>query len=343
MGAYIQSHLSMGCAGVVAMPNTRPPVSRVIGEATDHSWSIEHYLNELRNAGGDQFETLIVPLYLTGEITPSMIESGACQGLLKACKYYPPHGTTNSEHGVPMKGLIGGDLFRQLEETGTILCIHGEQHGLSGEQYLGARTSAESTFYSEMMPRLLDAHPRLKIVCEHVTSKEAVGFVQSAGARVGATVTPQHLLYTLGNLIQGLKYHLYCLPIVKFEEDRSALRRAVTRVGQNQFFAGTDSAPHTTKATECGCAAGCFVGGCAPQLYAMAFEESGGDLSSSVGIDAFKKFLCSNGPAFYGLKPSSKRFVMEKAHREVEALITDSGPVVPLPLGMGLPLTWRLA
>lgn len=343
MGAYVEAHLSMGCAGVVAMPNTKPPVSRVSGAATEQSWSIEYYKDELCRVGGDRFETLIVPLYLTNETTPLMIESGASGGLLQACKYYPPHGTTNSEHGVPMNGLIGGKLFRELEETGTILCVHGEEHGLSGEQYLGAKTSAESRFYSEMMPRLLDAHPKLRIVCEHVTSKEAVRFVESAGGRVAATVTPQHLLYTLGHLIQGLKYHLYCLPIVKFEEDRAALRRAVSRPGQTQFFAGTDSAPHTEKATECGCAAGCFVGGCAPQLYAMAFEESDCDLSSAEGVKAFEGFLCKNGPAFYGLAASSGRFKMEKTQSEAKALLTESGSVVPLPVGMGLTLTWKLS
>ena len=343
MGAYVESHLAMGCAGVVAMPNTKPPVSRVSGTATEASWSIEHYSEALRQVGGDRFEALIVPLYLTAGTTPVMIESGASRGLLKACKYYPPHGTTNSEHGVPMNSLIGSDVLRQLEETETILCIHGEQHGLSGEKYLGANTSAEASFYQDVMPRLLDAHPRLRIVCEHVTSKEAVSFVENAGSRVAATITPQHLLYTLGHLIQGLKYHLYCLPIVKFEEDRAALRRAVTRVGQTQFFAGTDSAPHTTKATECGCAAGCFVGGYAPQLYAMAFEESGCDLSVSEGRSAFADFLCHNGPAFYGLAKTAGRFTMEKRVTTATNLITEAGPVVPLPVGMGLTLSWQLA
>ena len=343
MGAYIRSHRAMGCAGVLAMPNTKPPVARVFGSASEQSWSIEQYTADLIGAGADCFESLIVPLYLTGETTPAMIEEGASRGILKACKYYPPHGTTNSEHGVPMDGLIGGSVFRKMEETGTILCVHGEQHGLAGEDYLGARSSAESSFYTEMMPRLLEAHPELRIVCEHVTSKEAVDFVENAGSRVGATVTPQHLLFTLGHLIQGLKYHLYCLPIVKFEEDRAALRRAVTKPGQAQFFAGTDSAPHTTKATECGCAAGCFVGGCAPQLYAMAFEEAGVDFESEAGVASFERFLCSNGPGFYSLQGSTERFVIEKAPGDIEALETDAGRVVPLPLGMGLSLTWRLA
>jgi dihydroorotase len=159
---------------------------------------------------------------------------------------------------------------------------------------------------------------------------------------VGATITPQHLLYTLGHLIQGLKYHLYCLPIVKFQDDRTALRAAVTKTGQSKFFAGTDSAPHTTKATACGCAAGCFTGGCAPQLYAMAFEEAGVDLASADGKDLFERFLSLNGPAFYGFPASTQRFQMEKAASKSVLLETPAGPVTPLPLGMGIELAWRM-
>ena len=343
MAAYIKAHLEMGCAGVIAMPNTKPPVSLISGPGNERAWSIEQYMEMVRQAGGDAFQCLIVPLYLTKDTSPSLIDEGSASGLLRACKYYPPHGTTNSEHGVPMSKWIGSAVFKRLEETETVLCIHGEQHGLPGESYLGSKTSAEAQFYREFMPRLLDAHPDLRIVCEHVTSKEAVAFVQSAGERVAATVTPQHLLYTLGHLIQGLRYHLYCLPIVKFEEDRLALREAVTAEGQRQFFAGTDSAPHTSKATECGCAAGCYVGGCAPQLYAMAFEASGVDLASDTGRGAFQRFLCDNGPSFYGLQTRDERFLLERAPGKSRILETEEGRIVPLPVGMDLALSWRIS
>lgn len=342
MAAYVRAHLEMGCAGVVAMPNTKPPVSRLEGLGDATGWSIEQYLTMIKAAGGEAFQSIIVPLYLTVETTPEMIESGSAKGLLRACKYYPPHGTTNSEHGVPMSEWIGGEVFKKLEETGTVLCIHGEQHALPGESYLGSKTSAEAQFYRESMPRLLEAHPNLRVVCEHVTSKEAVAFVQSAGDRVAATVTPQHLIYTLGHLIQGLRYHLYCLPIVKFEEDRQALRQAVTASDQTQFFAGTDSAPHTQKATDCGCAAGCYVGGCAPQLYAMAFEAGGVDLATESGRTAFQRFLCDNGPAYYGLETRGDRFSLERAPGESRVLETEEGRIVPLPVGMDLELSWRL-
>ena len=129
---------------------------------------------------------------------------------------------------------------------------------------------------------------------------------------------------------------------MKFQDDRAALRQAVTRAGQTKFFAGTDSAPHTTKATACGCAAGCFTGGCAPQLYAMAFEEAGVDLGTSEGVAAFERFLCLNGPAFYGFPASAQRFQMEKAPSQTRVLDTPAGPVMPLPAGMGIELAWRI-
>ncbi len=339
VGDYVRAHVAMGCAGALAMPNTRPPVSRVSGDATEDSWSIEGYSEVLREAGAGVFEELIVPLYITRGTTAEMIVEGARSGGLRACKYYPPHGTTNSEHGVPMAELVGGPVLKAMEEAGVILCIHGEQHGLAGAAYFDSGRNAESAFYGDAMPGLLEAHPRLRIVCEHITTKEAVAFVRGAdGARVGATVTPQHLLYTVGDLIQGLKYHLYCLPVVKFDADREALREALGVRGQRQFFAGTDSAPHSAKVTECGCAAGCFTGGCAPQLYAMGFEAGG----RALDVGAFEAFLCTNGPEFYGFPVSAERFQMERVAGEAVALNTAVGEVVPLPLGMGLSLDWRI-
>lgn len=340
--AYVKAHLDMGCAGALAMPNTLPPVSRISGATTDDAWSIESYSADLRAAGADAFEQLIVPLYLTAKTTASMIAEGAQSGLLRACKYYPPHGTTNAQHGVPMDDLIGGEVFKAMEEHGIVLCIHGEQHGLSGPDYIDAHHNAETRFYTERMPRLLAAHPNLRIVCEHITTRTAAEFVANAPVHVGATITPQHLLYTLGHLIQGLKYHLYCLPVVKFEDDRAALRHVAAAPGQSKFFAGTDSAPHTTKATDCGCAAGCFTGGCAPQLYAMAFEEAGIDLSNADGQKAFERFLCLNGPAFYEFPASSQRFALDKAPSTTAVLETPAGVVTPLPVGMNLELTWSL-
>jgi len=343
LSAYVKEHLKMGCAGALAMPNTKPPVSKVSGENDDSNWSIESYRQEILDAGGDAFDQLIVPLYLTKDTTPEIIHEGAKSGLLKACKYYPPHGTTNSEHGVPLSDLLNSDVFKAMEECGIVLCIHGETHALKGPDYFDANRSAEKTFYEESMPRLMEHHPTMKIVCEHITTKAAAFFVNRAGSYVGATVTPQHLLFTVANMLQGFNPQLYCLPLLKFEEDREALRADVTRPGQKRIFAGTDSAPHTTKATDCGCAAGCFTGGCAPQLYAMGFEAAGSDLENSEsGIEAFRNFLCTNGPGFYGFPPSEETFDLIKAPSETGLLETAEGPITPLPSGLNLTLDWTL-
>ena len=338
--SYVEAHLSMGCAGVLAMPNTTPPVTQVCGAGTAQSWSIEGYLADLRSAGGSAFDDIIVPLYLTRNTTSQTIKEGVRSGLLRACKYYPPHGTTNAEHGMAMEEYLGGDVFRAMEDCGVVLNIHGEDHKLGGADFIDSSRNAESLFYQEMMPRLIDAHPNLRVVCEHLTTKEAVAFVESAPDHIAATITPQHLLFTLGDLIQGLKFHLFCLPVVKFEEDRQALREALRDSHQRKFFAGSDSAPHPTKISGMGGAAGCFTGGCAPQLYTMAFEEAGIDLATGPGYEALRAFLCENGPRYYGIPVSKERFTLVRSSNQVSPLRTSEGPVVPLPLGVGKKLTW---
>jgi dihydroorotase len=225
-------------------------------------------------------------------------------------------------------------VLRAMEEASIPFCIHGEEHQLAAEQYFDRHTSAEAYFYRERMPRLLDGFPGLKIVAEHVTTQVAVEFVQQAPDTVAASVTPQHLIYTVGHLLQGLKYHLYCLPLPKFDADRAALRQAVTAIDNRKFFAGTDSAPHTQKVTPCGCAAGCYTGGIAPQLYAQAFEMAGSDLASDSGVDAFRRFLCLNGPNFYGLPIPEETFVLERAAQAITPLRMAEQQIVPLPLGM---------
>jgi dihydroorotase len=337
MADYIKAHLDMGVCGVLTMPNTKPPVARVSGKNTDGYWTIEEYLNALKQAGGNAFQDIIIPLYLTKDTTPEMIIEGAKSGFLRSCKYYPPHGTTNSEFGAALSSYIENGVFAAIEKTGIILNIHGEEHGLSGEEYFGENSNAEDYFYTHHMPKLIKKFPNLKIVCEHITTKTAVDFVKNSHSNIVATITPQHLLYTVSDLLQGLKYHLYCLPLVKFEKDRSALLEAATSASNSKFFAGTDSAPHTTKATECGCAAGCFTGLIAPQLYAQAF-----DLNES-NFEAFKNFLCLNGPYFYGLTEAQETFTLEKKENAIKPLQTSEGTTIPLNIGLGdNTLPWTL-
>jgi dihydroorotase len=343
VSTYLADHRDMGCAGILAMPNTAPPVTLVTGPGEETSRSIESYLAELKRAGADVFDQVIVPLYLTANTTADMIARGAASGLLRACKYYPPHGTTNSQHGMPLDHWIGHEVLDAMAEHGVMLCLHGEQHGLHGAAYFDQDQTAESIFYENRLPKLVDTHPTLKLVCEHITTESAVRFVEQSPATVAATVTPQHLLYTIGDLIQGLKYHLYCLPIVKFASDRASLQAAVTRPDQTRFFAGTDSAPHAAKVTECGCAAGCYTGGCAPQLYAMAFEAAGIDLASPAGAATLTRFLCLNGPAHYGFPPSEETFRLVREPSQTSIIAVDGGSVTPLPSGLAVTLDWSLA
>lgn len=344
MEPILRSQIAMGCCGVLAMPNTKPPVAKVFKADSGDCWSIEEYLGMLRAAGGAGLQDIIVPLYLTRDTTPETIARGAEAGLLRACKYYPPHGTTGAEFGFPFENFMENGVFAAMQDHGAVLCIHGEEHHLPGELYFSASGNAEDLFYKQRMPGLVERFPALKVACEHVTTKTAVDFVSAAGPQVAASITPQHLLYTIGHLLQGLKYHLFCLPLLKFEEDRAALRKAVLDPQNTKFYAGTDSAPHTVKATECGCAAGCFTGGIAPQLYAQGFEGAGADLFSPAGKEAFERFLCRNGAAFYGLPAPAGRFALVRAPQAVERLLTPEGEILPLPVGLGQSsIPWKIA
>lgn len=342
MQTYIQAHKEMGCAGVLAMPNTYPPTKVVFKEdeaAKDkeaQAWSIENYLSQIRNAGGDDFDDIIVPLYLTKTTSAEMIQKGAAKKILRACKYYPPHGTTGAQFGADIKTYASNGVFKAMEEAGVVLCIHGEAHNLKAQDYFDADNNAEKRFYQETLPGIVAQFPQLRIVCEHITTQEACNFVSAQGDNVAATITPQHLLYTIGDLIQGLKYHLYCLPILKFEQDRQAIRQAATKENNQKFFAGTDSAPHAKKMTACGCAAGCFTGYIAPQLYAQAFEEAGLNLNKESDKKIFEQFLCSNGPKFYGLSMSTETFSLKKEEQDLQSIQEklDENAVL-LPIGMG--------
>lgn len=307
----IKAQLSMACAGVLAMPNTAPPITTLR--------DIEKYKNEILSCGGDGFDEIIIPLYLTAKTAPKTASQA------RAAKYYPPHGTTGAGAAADIDTYIENGVFAAMQSSGTILCIHGEAHDLSDADYFSRSTNAEEEFYKAQAPRIIEKFPNLKIVCEHITTKVAADFVKNGGENVGATITPQHLLYTIGHLLRGLKYHLHCMPVVKFEQDRQALLKLAAT--HPRTFAGTDSAPHAKKATECGCAAGCFTAGYAPQLYAMAFEE----LSS---LNKLKDFLCTRGAQFYGLRIPNKTFTLVRKTSKPLPISVPQGKIVPLPLGM---------
>jgi len=339
----IKAHLDMGCVGILAMPNTKPPMAKVLESDPLPYWSLENYQSMIRDNGGDVFDDIITPLYITKDTSVAMIEEGAKSGLLKAAKYYPPHGTTGADFGMPMNDLLKSDIFKAMSDNNVTLCIHGEEHHLSACDYFDRDSNAEELFYKETMPRVLDENPQLRIVGEHLTTKIAVDFITEAPDHVGGTITPQHLLYTIGDLIQGLKYHLFCLPVVKFDADRRALCDAVTNPKNTKFFAGTDSAPHTIKATACGCAAGCFTAGIAPQLYVDAFEQAGLDMNDKVNQTIFEQFLCRNGAHFYGLDVPKSRMRLTKTPQKIEEIQSSEGDITPLPLGLGQSeINWSL-
>ncbi len=342
----IERQLAMGSDVIVAMPNTKPPVSRVTGLATEKSWSIESYLDTIRKAGGDKFRDIIVPLYLTDETTPKMIEEGKKYGLLRAVKYYPPKYMASSNFGSPIDRFMDGDIFKALEDNDVVACFHGEINGLKPEEFFDRDTNAEMNFYKEKMPRIADKYPKLRISCEHITTAEAVSFIRQADDNVVATVTPQHLLYTVGHLLQAWEADLYCMPLVKFEADRAALQAAVTSKDNHKFIAGTDSAPHPRieKTTPCGCGAGAFVGGIAPQLYAQAFEQAGVDLSTSESQAIFRRFMAENAWRFWKLAPSRETMRLIKKPSEVTVLdLPDGQQITPLPVGITCDPTARSA
>ena len=343
LAPIVQSQTDMGCVGVLAMPNTKPPVAKVLKDDPLEYWCVQGYIDLIKKSGGEGLQDIIVPLYLTKDTTPEMIEEGAKSGLLRAAKYYPPHGTTGADFGIPFENYFDNGVFEAMEANGVALCIHGEEHHMASCDYFDKDSNAEDAFYRTRMPKLVETFPNLKVACEHLTTKTAVEFVKGQGENVAASVTPQHLLYTVGDLLKGLKYHLYCLPLLKFEEDRTALRAAVTDPGNTKFYAGTDSAAHTTKATACGCAAGCFTGGIAPQLYAQGFAEAGVDFTDEAQQKVFENFLCHNGPAFYGLEKPQGTMSLEKIPQTIEKRPSPEGDITPLPLGLGqATIPWSL-
>jgi dihydroorotase len=187
-----------------------------------------------------------------------------------------------------------------MAELGVPLCIHGEVTDPKIDPF-----DREREFITRNLIPLLEQMPNLKVILEHVTTEEAVKFVESAGPNVAATITPQHLLYDRSHLFAGgLRPHFYCLPILKRgNPHRLALLRAIAS-GSPKFFLGTDSAPHaqSEKEKDCGCA-GCFTANAALELYLEAFEEVG-------ALEHFENFACHNGPAFYGLGPTKSKVLI---------------------------------
>jgi dihydroorotase len=309
-------------ARAVIMPNLRPPVASVAAARS--------YRDRIRAAlpAGLAFEPLMT-LYLTEGTEPAEIDRAADSGFVVGVKYYPAGATTHSDAGVRSLARCKA-VFARMEERDVVLQLHGEATGNEIDPY-----DRESVFIERELLPLARQHPKLRIVLEHVTTQAGVEFVQSEGARIGATITPQHLLLNRGAMFEGgLRPHLYCLPLLKRERDREALIEAATSANP-RFFLGTDSAPHARSAKEsaCGCA-GVFSSPAAIELYAKAFEEAG-------RLERLEAFASFNGADFYGLPRNSGTISLDRKPWTVPGQLAFGGGEV-VPMSAGERLDWKL-
>ncbi len=310
-------------ARAIVMPNLAPPVTTTALAAA--------YRDRIVAAvpEGVAF-TPLMTAYLTDESDADDLAAGHADGVLTAAKLYPAGATTNSAHGVTDVANIMGVLER-MAEIGMPRCVHGEVTTPDIDIF-----DREAVFIDRILQPLVDRLPTLRVIFEHITTMQAVSFVESAGPNVAATITPQHLHINRNDiLVGGIRPHMYCLPVAKREQHRLALRGAATS-GSSKYFLGTDSAPHHrhAKESDCGCA-GIFNAPFALESYVQVFEDED-------ALDRFEAFASLNGPAFYGLAPNEERITLEKAPVEVPQEV-DGGEARIVPFHAGETLSWRLA
>jgi dihydroorotase len=301
------------------MPNLAPPVTDT-ATADAYRKRILAALPE-----GSDF-TPLMTCYLTDITDPADLACGFQAGVFTAAKLYPAGATTNSAHGVTDVARIR-NVLDKMADLGMVLCVHGEVTDPDVDVF-----DREAVFIDRVLAPLMDELPELKVVFEHVTTEQAVQFVESAGGNVAATITPQHLhLNRNAMLVGGIRPHAYCLPVAKRQKHRQALRKAATS-GSSKFFLGTDSAPHTRDAKEsaCGCA-GIFNAPFALQSYLNVFEVEG-------AIDEFEGFASEHGARFYGLPLNEGTVTLV---REPSDVPDEIGGVVPFHAGEIM--NWRLA
>ncbi|HEX4329716.1 MAG TPA: dihydroorotase [Burkholderiales bacterium] len=311
-------------ARAIIMPNLKPPV-RTVAEAAAYRHRILAAI-----PAGVKFEPLMT-LYLTDTTPPDEIMRVKESGFVKALKLYPAGATTNSDAGVTDLAKCHQTL-EKMAELGIPLLCHGEVTDSAVDVF-----DREALFIERVMQPLRRRLPQLKVVFEHITTREAAQYVSEADANVAATLTPQHLLYNRNEIFRGgIRPHFYCLPVLKREEHRVALVKAATS-GSAKFFLGTDSAPHArnTKEIACGCA-GCYTAPHALELYAEAFDAAG-------ALDKLEGFASFHGPDFYGLPRNSGKVTLKREEwklPETVPYIDDSGIV---PLRAGETMHWKFA
>ena len=314
-------HTARQFARAIVMPNLVPPVTTVAaGEA---------YRQRILDAlPRDREFTPLMTAYLTDTIDPAEVAAGFEAGVFTACKLYPAGATTNSDSGVTDVANIHPVLER-MQAIGVPLLVHGEVVSDDVDVF-----DREAVFIDIVLAPLREAFPELKVVLEHITTSDAVQFVESADANLAATITAHHLHIDRNDLFRGgLRPHAYCLPVAKRREHRTALRRAAVS-GNPKFFLGTDTAPHpkADKEADCGCA-GIFSAPVALESYATVFEEEG-------ALDRFEAFASEFGPAFYGLPLNESRVLLRKTDHPVADLVTRGDEQV-VPFHAGETLGWK--
>ena len=310
-------------ARAIVMPNLKPAV-RTAAQALE-------YRNRILAAlpAGMKFEPLMT-LYLTDDTPPEEIARAKASGRVLGVKLYPAGATTHSDEGVTRLSRCFHTL-EKMAELGVPLLVHGESTDPAIDVF-----DREQAFIEEVLGPTLERFPGLKVVLEHITTREAVHYVEVTGPNVAATITAHHLLLNRNALfLGGIRPHHYCLPVLKRESHREALVEAATS-GNAKFFLGTDSAPHARSAKEaaCGCA-GIYTAHAAIELYAAAFEEAG-------ALDKLEAFASVFGAQFYGLPLNADTITLERAEWRVpERLAFGTEELVPLRAGETLP--WKLA
>lgn len=308
-------------ARAIVMPNLTPPVISVAaGQA---------YRDRILNAlpAGADFTPLMV-FYLTDDADPEEIARGYEQGVFAACKLYPAHATTNSAHGVTdIRKLTS--VLETMQRIGMPLLIHGEVTDRDVDIF-----DREAVFIERILVPLVRDFPALKIVLEHITTAEAVAFVEGSGPQIAATITPQHIIINRNAIFDGgIRPHAYCLPVAKRETHRLAVRKAAVS-GSPKFFLGTDSAPHAIdrKEAACGCA-GIFNAPFALESYAQVFEEEG-------VLDRLEGFASEHGPNFYGLPLNEGTVTLSREEVSVPEKVM-AGEISLVPFHAGELVRWR--
>jgi dihydroorotase len=321
--AAVVPHTARRFGRAIIMPNLRPPVATTEAALAYR----ERVLAAVPEGAG--FEPLMT-LYLTDNTAPDEIARAKRSGRIAAVKLYPAGATTHSDAGVTDLARVAPAL-EAMEEHDLPLLVHGEVTDREVDIF-----DREAVFLEQRLAPLVERYAGLRVVLEHVTTREAVQFVRTARPGVAATITAHHLLLNRNALLAGgIRPHHYCLPVLKREIHRQALLEAATS-GDGRFFLGTDSAPHArhTKEATCGCA-GVYTAHAALELYAEAFEEAG-------ALDRLEGFASFHGADFYGLPRNRERVtLLREPWTAPEAYPYPGGTLVPL--RSGGEIAWRLA